>query len=124
LEKTLVLKSTFLYNDSKSQLLPEQKDTIAAILGASAALAGLLLVFVGFVYARGESSYNTRLGVKFKIAAKFGLAPFVVSLVCTSCCTEWMVWRPQFLFAWSIRTFEATIVLTALYGSVIMISFL
>ena len=102
--------------------MPEQKDTIAAILGASAALAGLLLVFVGFVYARGES-YETKRGDKFKLIAKFGVVPFLVALACTLSSAEWMLGHRD-LFVCSIRLFQCSVVLTAAYGSAVLLFFL
>lgn len=103
--------------------MPEHKDTIAAILGASAALAGLLLIFMGFVYARGET-YSTRRGDKFRITAKIGIVPFVLSLACTWMSTEWMLWHTDAFYLWTVRGFEASTVLTALYGTLVVIVFL
>jgi hypothetical protein len=40
--------------------MPERKDIILAVIGASVALASLLLVFVGFVYAHAETFETKR----------------------------------------------------------------
>jgi hypothetical protein len=102
--------------------MPEQKDTIIAVLGASAALAGLLLVFIGFVYAHGES-YETRRGNRFKAVAKIGVAPFLVTLGCAWCCLEWMTGSPG-AYAWSINLFKIGLGTTALYGAVTLLVYL
>jgi hypothetical protein len=102
--------------------LPEQKDTIAAILGASAALAGLLLVFVGFVYARGED-YSSRRGDAFKIVAKLGVAPFLLALACTWFSVRWFT-GSEWAFWWSTHSFEWSLYLTAIYGAVTLLCYL
>jgi hypothetical protein len=51
--------------------MPEPKDTIIAILGASGALAGLLLVFTGFIFAQAASEVTG----SFARAAKIALYP-------------------------------------------------
>jgi hypothetical protein len=84
--------------------VPEKKDTIVAILAASAALAGLLLVFVGFVYARGEG-YSSRLGDRFKNVAKAGVLPFLLALACTWLSVECLM-GSLWAFSWSIQSFK------------------
>ena len=102
--------------------MPDPKDAIIAALGASAALAGLLLVFIGFVYARGES-YNSIRGDRFKTAAKIGIIPFLVTIVCVGICFEWLLgWHSGYVL--SIWVFRAGLICTALYGAVMMLFFL
>jgi hypothetical protein len=102
--------------------MPELKDTVLAVLGASTALAGLLLVFIGFVYARGES-YETRRGDRFKIVAKIGIVPFLLSLACAWFCLEWLT-GSQWAYFWSITLFKLGMVATAFYGTVTMLVYL
>jgi hypothetical protein len=102
--------------------VPEPKDTVAAILGASAALAGLLLVFVGFVYARAEG-YSSRRGDIFKYVAKFGALPFLLALACTWLSAEWMT-GSQWAFWWATQSFRWSLFLTAIYGAVTLVFFL
>jgi hypothetical protein len=102
--------------------MPEPKDTVIAILGAAAALAGLLLVFIGFVYARGES-YETKRGDRFKAVAKVGTGPFVVTLACAWFSLEWLLGN-AWAYPWSINLFKAGLVLTALYGVVTLLFYL
>jgi hypothetical protein len=102
--------------------MPEQKDSIIAAFGASAALAGLLLVFIGFVYVRGES-YSTVRGDRFKWAAKAGTVPFLVTLACAWCCFEWLT-GSEWAYWWSILFFRIGMIATAFYGTATMILFL
>jgi hypothetical protein len=102
--------------------VPEPKDTVVAILGAAAALAGLLLVFIGFVYAHGES-YQTRTGDKFKFVAKLGIAPFIVTLLCAWFCLEWLT-GSEWAYYWAVTLFEIGLMATAIYGAVTMLFYL
>jgi hypothetical protein len=99
--------------------MPEQKDTIAAFLGASAALAGLLLVFIGFVYARGEA-FETKRGDPFKYTAKLGAIPFLVTLACTWVSAEWFL-GSAWAYSWSVWLFRSGLALTAAYGVVTLV---
>jgi hypothetical protein len=60
-----------------------EHDTILAVLSSGIALAGLLLVFTGFLFAKAES-YQTKRGDKFRRLAMYGLAPVMASL--------WLSW--------------------------------
>ena len=102
--------------------MPEPKDTITAVLGASTALAGLLLVFVGFVYAHGES-FKTRTGDKFKIVAKLGMVPFLISLASVWAGLEWLT-GDQWAYSWCVWSFRATVVITAAYGALTLLFYL
>lgn len=51
--------------------MPE-KDTALAIMGAAVGLAGLLLVFSGFLLARA-AQYESKRGDVYRVFAKFGL---------------------------------------------------
>ena len=56
----------------------ESKDIVIAMFGAAVGLAGILLVFVGFVYSHAETIDLADTRRKYKIIAKLGLAPFLV----------------------------------------------
>ena len=103
--------------------MAEHKDTIAAIMGSASALAGLLLVFLGFVYARGEGYSNVNRGAKFKLAAKLGIIPFLTALVCTWSGMEWMEGNSS-MYSVCVILFRITLSLTGLYGSIVTIWFL
>jgi len=100
----------------------EPKDVIGPVFGAATSLAGLLLVFVGFVYARGES-YNTKRGDRFKLIAKLGIVPFLVSLLCAWLCLQSLS-GAAWAYDTAILSFRITILLTAGYGICTMLFFL
>jgi hypothetical protein len=54
-------------------------DTILAILSSGIALAGLLLIFSGFLFAKA-ASFETRRGDKFRLFAKATLIPVLSAL--------------------------------------------
>ena len=58
---------------------------VAAILDPDVALAGLLLVFVGFVYSRGKELNSVR-GDRVKNVARLGVLPLGLSLWCAWVC--------------------------------------
>lgn len=66
----------------------EPKDILTNVFTATISLAGLLLVFVGFMYSQASSfpsDTDRRITNRFKRVAKFGLLPFAFALVVASC---------------------------------------
>lgn len=87
----------------------EPKDVVLAILGASAALAGFVLVFLGIMIASYQSysggvpeqvvrPYRTTGGVLF--------ATFALSLVTVALCLVWLaLGGPAAIYGWTIGLF-------------------
>jgi hypothetical protein len=98
------------------------KDTIIAIFGAASGLAGLLLIFVGFVYAKGDT-VNPKRGDKFRNVARAGIAPFGLALV-----SAW--WSLNYLqgdlsyYHWAVWSFRASVLVTGWYGFIVMFIYL
>jgi hypothetical protein len=61
--------------------VPEH-DTILAIFSSGIALAGLLLIFSGFLFSKA-ASYGTKRGDKYTIFAKLTLIPVLAALALT-----------------------------------------
>jgi hypothetical protein len=57
----------------------QERDTILSVLSSAIALAGLLLIFSGFLFAKA-ASFETSRGDKFKVLARWTLVPVLVSL--------------------------------------------
>jgi hypothetical protein len=95
---------------------------VLGVLSAAAAIAGLLLVFIGFLYSRAES-YETRRGNRFRYVAKAGLIPFAVSLICTWLCVDWLTGAVG-LYSWIVLGFRIVLVLTFVYGLISLLWFL
>jgi hypothetical protein len=102
----------------------EEKDIIIAIFGAAVGLAGILLVFVGFVYSHAETQPLADDRKKFKLVAKIGLLPFLISLLCASLCLSWMFSPSPATLSWVRCTCYGGMGLTALYGIVAFVFYL
>lgn len=103
------------------------KDVIVALLGASVALAGLLLVFCGFVFSRAASfppGTSDTVKQKWKNAALWGLLPFLMSIADAMLAVAWFVWQCPALYHWTLGVFCLVLFFTAGYGVVIMWKYL
>jgi hypothetical protein len=99
--------------------LMADKDEALAILQAAIAIAGLVLVYSGFVLARGAALSDVRKQKKFQRLAKLGLVPVTVSLICSlmgvrvllpgRCGSAWSS-------NWILFTFEVVLFLTGAYS--------
>jgi hypothetical protein len=101
----------------------EKKDLVIALFGASVGLGGILLVFVGFIYAHSEGMDLELERKKYKTVAKVGMLPFLVSLVCAFLCLRWMLCpSPEAMLP--VYSFYLSLGLTALYGLVAFLFYL
>jgi hypothetical protein len=103
------------------------KDVVVAILGASVALAGLLLVFCGFVFSRAASfpvGTSDPIKQKWKNAALWGLLPFLMSMADAMLAAAWFVWQCPALYRWTLGVFFVVLLFTAGYGVIIMSKYL
>src|SRR6266852_1619930 len=103
---------------------PDQKDIVIAIFGAAVGLAGILLVFVGFIYSHAETIDTARTRERYKLVAKSGIVPFLVSLLCAFLCLKWMLGPSLVTFGWVQHLFYGCLALTALYGVVAFVFYL
>ena len=98
------------------------KDLAVAIVGASVALAGLLLVFIGFVFSRADA-LSSRRGDTYRLAARLGLVPFVMALVCAALGVEYLDGSGNLIYA-AVLAFRASLLATALYAFVVIFGYL
>ena len=74
---------------------PASHNEIAStVLGASAALAGILLVFVGLLFARADSiptQFSDAVAKKYRRAAAVGLIPVIVGAAVMMASYEWLL---------------------------------
>lgn len=78
---------------SKGVLTMLDKEIGLAVLGASAALAGILLVFIGLLFARSDSfpgATDNAVVDKYRHAAMIGLVPVLVCAVVMMGSYEWL----------------------------------
>lgn len=91
-------------------------ETISAILGSAVGLAGILLVFIGFVYSRVETLERAASIRKYRIVAKAGILPFLIALVCAWLCLQWLGQPTPLLYKYATMSFQASLIITAIYG--------
>ena len=99
----------------------DPKDVMVTIVGASVAIAGLLLVFSGFLFAQAASfpsNTSDALIEKFRRGAQLGMIPFVGALADAGMAFGWML-NPSpnaCLYQFAVGGFIVLLVLTGVYG--------
>jgi hypothetical protein len=75
--------------------MPEPKDAIIGILGASVALAGLILVFSGLLYTQSAAfprdTTDDIVIDRFKRAARLAFWPFLLWLLDAAASVSWLL---------------------------------
>ena len=89
-------------------------------MAASGTIAGLLLIFSGFLFAEAASLPKTtddKILEKFTRAARFAIIPFCGFLGTTLLATAWMI-HPNVCVYWICTIlFLALVVMTGIYGA-------
>lgn len=101
-----------------------QRDAVTAVAGAASALAGLVLVFVGFVYARGEAMQNVKRGAQFKNVARAGVLLFVALLGSTWFALNFIQTEVSADYQFAMFIFRASLLLTGLYALAVFWAYL
>ena len=100
------------------------KDVIIAILGASVALAGLLLVFSGFVFGQADSfpraTTDNAIINKYRNVGRFGLAPFLLSLALSGIAVVWLLYPSRDLYFASVIGFMVLLLGSGVYGTIVL----
>jgi hypothetical protein len=111
-----------------SSIVPEiAKDVMIAILGASIALAGLLLVFSGFLFAQAASFPSTtpdEIINRYRNAGRWGLLPFLWALAVAMGAYIWMICPCASIYRADLVVFGGLIIVSALYGGAMLIWYL
>jgi hypothetical protein len=108
---------------------PSQKDVVIAILGSAAALAGLVLVFLGVVIAAyqafpGDSS--SKVPGRYRVAGTWTLSIFAFSLVTVALALVWLLTEGEndALYSAVAVTFMVQLLATAVIAAAITRSLL
>ena len=107
--------------------MPDPKDVIIGILGASGALAGLLLVFSGFVFSQAASFPDTTPDAvikKYTKAGRLALLPFLGSLVTTLLALAWLLHPVGCIFWPCVGLFAVLVLGIGIYGTVVSYRYL
>lgn len=104
------------------------KDVMVALLGASGAFAGLLLIFSGFLFAQAASfppeSTDDETINRYRNAGRWGLAPFLIALADSALCFAWMVCPSPCFYGAAVIGFAFLLAASAFYGSFMLIAYL
>jgi hypothetical protein len=92
------------------------KDVVIALLGASATLTGLILVFVGLVvgaYLALPGDTPATLKTKLRWTSGLTLVPFGLGLIQVGAATAWLLFQGECLYRLTVWLFVATVVALA-----------
>lgn len=107
--------------------MPEPKDVVIGILGASGALAGLLLVFGGFIFAQAASFPPTtanKIIERYANAGRRAILPFWGFLATTLSSVAWLVFPQHCLFVFTVIAFCFLVIGTGIYGTILFYRYL
>lgn len=103
------------------------KDVAIALLGAAVAIAGLLLVVSGYVFAAVAafpSTTDDTLLERYERSAKLGLVPFALALIEAAAALLWLAHKGDVLYSVIIWGFFLLLLVTAVYGFVLILRYL
>jgi hypothetical protein len=98
-----------------------EKDTALGVLAAVLAIAGLLLVFCGFLVGKAANMSNTSRATKFTVLAKLGAFPLFLSFFSAWVCVM-AVERNPWAVAHGLLLFKISLVITAFYSIISLLS--
>lgn len=109
--------------------MPEYaKDVMVAVLGASVGLAGLLLVFSGFLFSRADSfdKANTDDTIinKYRNAGRLAGIPFLLSFAVAFLSIWWMTSPGPCVYMATVIGLCALLIVSAFYGGFILLVYL
>ena len=105
----------------------EHKDVVIGILGASGALAGLILVFGGFIFSQAASfppSTDDKVIEKYTKAGRWAIYPFWGFLVTTLLSILWMLCQSNRVYVLCVGLFLLLVIGTGIYGTIMFYKYL
>jgi hypothetical protein len=96
------------------------KDVIVAVLGASVALAGLLLIFSGLLFSQAaafpRATTDNAIINRFRRAGRSAMWPFLLSLVIAGDSLLWLLHPGDIVYRVAWISFFVLLIATAGYG--------
>ncbi len=92
----------------------QQKDVIITVLTASAALVGLVLVFLGLIvssYEGYDAGQQASVDSRYKTLGWWVMAGFVVGLACVGLATAWLLWQGEWEYRLTVVAFAVQLLL-------------
>ena len=108
--------------------MPEHaKDVMLAVLGSSVGLAGLLLVFCGFMFGQAAifppATTDDAMIDRYKNAGRQAIWPFLMALGVAVAATIWLAWPAlshSAFYVGVVAAFVVLLIVTAIYGAVVI----
>jgi hypothetical protein len=100
--------------------LVEPKDVAIATLGASVAIAGLVLVFCGFLFSQADGfppDTSDSIIEKYRTCGKLGTVPFLVSMIVAGLSFWWLCSPNSCAYRLNIFGFVIVLASTSIYGA-------
>jgi hypothetical protein len=97
------------------------KDIALAILQASVAIAGLVLVYSAFLITKAAEFEGSRRGDVFLRIARASLIPVLAALFCSGMGVRVLLpghWASAWSGSWLIIVFEIVLAITAIYATI------
>jgi hypothetical protein len=97
----------------------ELKDAVIATLGASAAIAGLILIFSGFLFAQAATfpaETSDSVINRFRTCGRLGAIPFFFCMAVTAVSFWWMLSPNVLAYKINAIVFCLTLFTTTVYG--------
>jgi hypothetical protein len=105
----------------------EHKDVVIGILGASGALAGLILVFGGFIFSQAASfpaSTDDQIIRRYTQAGRWAIYPLWGFLITTLLSIGWMLCQSELVYALCVGLFSLLVMGTGVYGTIMFYRYL
>ena len=100
---------------------------VIGILGASGALAGLILVFGGFIFSQAASFPSTtadEIIERYTKAGRWAIYPLWGFLITTLLSTGWMVYPSNCVYVVCVGVFVLLVIGTGVYGTIMFYKYL
>src|SRR6267143_1797334 len=100
---------------------------VSVVFNGALALAGILLVFMGFIYSQAESfpaGTDRRISQRYKVVAKLGLIPFALAIVLAGVTFSGLIALPDSVRHTAIILFWIELGLLLVYGCVSVLFYL
>jgi hypothetical protein len=109
-------------------VMDNTKDIVVAIMGASVALSGLLLIFCGFLFAQAATfpkatTADTVIN-RYRHVGQIGGLPFLASLALAGVSLWWLMCPSPLLFNLCWVGFIVLLVGTGLYGILAILKYM
>lgn len=102
---------------------PDRNLIAATLLQTSVALAGLLLVFVGFIYAKADQFTSSKRADTYRNLARGSILPLVPALLCAWQCLSALHGNAA-AYDMAVVCFQAALIISALYAFVALFMYL